>query len=63
MMFRVLENNGNHYKVQYDENGGGSLTSSSTIEFTIDKRTIQRDGKPLAMRVLRVTGFKWNKPK
>ncbi|HJT46089.1 MAG TPA: hypothetical protein VJ721_07430 [Chthoniobacterales bacterium] len=63
MMFRVLENKGNHYKVQYDENGGGSLTTSSIIEFTIDKRTIQRDGKPLTMRVLRVTGFKWNKPK
>src|ERR1043166_481612 len=63
MMFRVLENKGNRYKVQYDENGGGTLTTSSTIEFTIEKRTIQRDGKPIGMRVLRVTGFKWNNEK
>ena len=57
MRFRVLESKGNHYKVEYQENGGGSLTTSSIIEFTIDKRTIQRDGKSLSMRVLRVTSY------
>ena len=60
MRYRIVESKGSHYKVEYQENGGGTLTTSSTIEFTVDKRTIQREGKPLAMRVLRVTDFKWN---
>jgi hypothetical protein len=54
MRYRVLEAKGNHYKVEYQENGGGSLTTSSVIEFAIDKRNIQRGGKPVTIRVLRV---------
>ncbi len=57
MRYRVLGLKGNTYTVEYQENGGGSLTTDSKIEFVIDKRTIQRDGKPLAMRVLRVTSY------
>lgn len=57
MRYPVLETKGNHYKVEYQENGGGTLTSRSIIEFNIEKRTIDRDGKPLAMRVLRVTSY------
>src|SRR4030095_15201201 len=33
MRYRVLESKGNHYKVEYQENGGGTLTTASTIEF------------------------------
>lgn len=58
MRYRVLGLKDNRYTVEYQENGGGTLTTDSKIEFTIDKRTIQRDGKPLMMRVLRVTSYR-----
>ena len=52
--YRVIESKGNHYKVEHQENGGGSLTTATIIEFTIEKREIRKDGKPEAVRVLRV---------
>ena len=58
MRYRVLESKGNHYKIEYQENGGGTLTTASIIEFSIDKREIQRDGKPVTIRVLRVLSYK-----
>jgi hypothetical protein len=57
MRYRVLESMGTHYKIEYQENGGGSLTTSSIIEFDIQKRNIQRDGKPATIRVLRVSSY------
>jgi hypothetical protein len=57
MRYRVLEAKGNHYKVEYQENGGGTLTTASTIEFEIDKRHIRRNGSPMAIRVLRVSSY------
>jgi hypothetical protein len=54
MRYRVLESKDNHYKVDYQENGGGTLTTASTIEFEIEKRNIRRDDKPVTIRVLRV---------
>jgi hypothetical protein len=57
MRYRVLESKGNHYKIEYQENGGGTLTTGAIIEFNIEKRNIHRDGKPLTMRVLRVTSY------
>jgi len=57
MRYRVLESKGNHYKVEYQENGGGTLTTASTIEFDVEKRNIQRDNKPVTMRVLRVSSY------
>src|SRR6476469_1791855 len=38
MRYRVLESKGRHYKVEYQENGGGTLTTASIIEFDIQKR-------------------------
>jgi hypothetical protein len=58
MRYRVLGLKDNRYTVEYQENGGGSLTTDSTIEFTIEKRTIQRDGKPATISVLRVLSYK-----
>jgi hypothetical protein len=55
MRYRVLESKGNHYKVEYQENGGGTLTTAAIIEFEIEKRDIHRDGKPVTIRVLRVS--------
>jgi len=57
MRYRVLESKGNHYKVEYQENGGGTLTTASIIEFEIEKRNIRRDGKPVTIRVLRVSSY------
>ena len=57
MRYRVLESKGNHYKVEYQENGGGTLTTASTIEFDIDKRTIHHNGSPASIRVLRVVSY------
>jgi hypothetical protein len=57
MRYRVLESKGNHYKVEFQENGGGTLTTASTIEFDIEKRNIQRDNKPGTIRVLRVSSY------
>ena len=57
MRYRVLEAKGNHYKIEYQENGGGTLTTASTIEFDIDKRHIRRNGSPITIRVLRVLSY------
>ena len=57
MRYRMMESKGNHYKVEYQENGGGTLTTASTIEFDIEKRNIQRDNKPVTIRVLRVSSY------
>lgn len=52
--YRVIEQRGNQYKVEYQDNGGGTLTRDSEIGFTIDKREIQVDGKARVIRTLRV---------
>lgn len=57
MRYRVLEAKGNHYKVEYQENGGGTLTTASIIEFSVEKRTIRKDEKPATIRVLRVLSY------
>ena len=57
MRYRVLEAKGNHYKVEYQENGGATLTTASTIEFEIDKRNIRHNGSPMTVRVLRVLSY------
>src|SRR5215510_1298961 len=57
MRYHVLEAKGNHYKIEYQENGGGTLTTASTIEFEIDKRHIRRNGSPTTIRVLRVSSY------
>ena len=58
MRYRVIEAKGNHYKVEYQENGGGSLTTASIIEFSVEKRTIRKDDKPATIRVLRVLSYR-----
>jgi hypothetical protein len=57
MRYRVLESKGNRYKIEFQENGGGTLTTASIIEFGIEKRNIQRDGKPVTIQVLRVSSY------
>jgi hypothetical protein len=57
MRYRVLESTGDHYKIEYQENGGGTLTTASIIEFEIKNREIRREGKPATIRVLRVSSY------
>jgi hypothetical protein len=57
MRYRVLEAKGNHYKIEYQENGGGTLTTASTIEFEIEKRHIRQNGSPMTIRALRVSSY------
>src|SRR5947209_1009882 len=57
MRYRVLESKRDHYKIEYQENGGGTLTTAAVIEFEIEKRNIQRDGKSVTIRVLRVSSY------
>jgi hypothetical protein len=57
MRYRVLESKGNHCKIEYQENGGGTLTTAAIIEFSIDEREIQRDGMAAKIRVLRVLSY------
>jgi hypothetical protein len=57
MRYRVLSAKGNHYKVEYQENGGGSLTTACEMEFAIDRRAIRVDGKDIKARVLRVVSI------
>ena len=52
--YRVIDVEGDHYKVEYQDNGGGSLTTATVIGFTLLKREIRKDGKPVEVRVLRV---------
>jgi hypothetical protein len=61
LRYRVLESKGHHYKVEYQENGGGSLTTACIIECAVEKRDIRVDGKPVTIRVLHVLSFT-NKP-
>ena len=57
MRYHVLESKGNHYMIEYQESGGGTLTTASIIEFEIEKRSIRRDGEPVTIRVLRVSSY------
>jgi len=57
MRYRVLESKDSHYKIEYQENGGGTLTTASIIEFDINRRDIRRDDKPTSIPVLRVSSY------
>jgi hypothetical protein len=55
--YRVIEHKGNFYRVEFQDNGGGTLTTSSQIGFTHEKREIIVNGKPKAINVLKVMSF------
>jgi len=52
--YRLIETTSNHYKVEYQENGGGTLTTSTIIGFSVVKREITANGKPAVIRVIQV---------
>ena len=55
--YRVIEHKGNHFKVEFQDNGGGTLTTRSQIAFTLDKREVLVGGKPKAINTLRVISY------
>lgn len=57
LRYKVVDSRDNWYKVEFQSNGGGTLTTASVIECSIEKREIKRDGKPTTIRVLRVLGY------
>lgn len=57
MRYRVIEAKGDHYKIEYQENGGGSLTTASLIEFALEKRDIKKDGKSATIHVLKILAY------
>src|SRR3954447_603921 len=42
MRYRVVSAKGNQYQIEYQENGGGSLTTSTTIDVEIAKREVRK---------------------
>lgn len=55
--YRVIEHKETYYKVEYQENGGGTLTTSSRIGFAIDRREILVDGRSRIINILRVISY------
>lgn len=52
--YRFLPDEDGHFMVEYQDNGGGSLTTSTRIGFSVLTRTIAKNGHPEKIRVLRV---------
>lgn len=55
--YRVLEMKDDCYKIEFQSNGGGTLTTSAIIEFSITKRTLKVNGETKDLRVLRILSF------
>lgn len=55
--YRVIEHKETYYKVEYQDNGGGTLTTSSRIGFAIDKREMLVDGRSKTINILRVISY------
>ena len=56
--YRIMEAKGNRYKIEFQQNGGGSLTSKTMVEVAVEKRKITVDRKEKTIRVLRVYSLK-----
>ena len=58
LRYRVLESKGQRHTVEFQENGGGTLTIAALIEVAVEKREIRKEGKPTTIRVLRVLSYR-----
>jgi hypothetical protein len=54
MRYRLLRREGDSWFVEFQSNDGGTLTTSSTIEFTLEYRAFVIDREKKTVRVLRV---------
>lgn len=55
--YRVREQQGPEYSLEYQENGGGTLTTSAQIRVIVEQRSIRHNGQDRLTRVLRVVAF------
>jgi hypothetical protein len=55
--YRVIEHKGNYYRVEFQDNGGGTLTTSSQIGFTLENREILVNGKPKVINTLKLNSY------
>ena len=60
MRYRILSRQGNSYVVEFQNNGGGSLTTSTRIGFTISHRTFDVEGERKQVQVMRIESIKSN---
>lgn len=58
--YQVTKTVGGRQTVRFQQNGGGTFTSESFIEFEIVERQLETEGKKLLVRVLRVLRY-WAK--
>ena len=54
MRYRVLEARPPHYRIVYQENGGGTLTTSHILDIEVGTRVVVVHGVATAIRVMRV---------
>ncbi|MFN9719689.1 MAG: hypothetical protein ACK58L_13395 [Planctomycetota bacterium] len=55
--YRVIGSDNGKMTVEFQSNGGGTFTSASMIEFIIESRELQQNGKRVIRKVLRVTSI------
>ncbi len=57
LRYRVMESKSGRYTVEFQNNGGGTLTTRAIIVVALGKRTLHVDGKSREIRVLRVESY------
>ncbi|MEF8697764.1 MAG: hypothetical protein V5B36_14360 [Candidatus Accumulibacter sp. UW25] len=55
--YRVIEHKDKYYKVEYQDNGGGTLTTNSRIGFMLERREMLVDGRSKAINILKVISY------
>jgi hypothetical protein len=58
LRYKILSHKDNEYKIIFQKNSGGSLTTENEIKFVILKRQITIGNKKKNIRVLKITSIK-----
>lgn len=58
--YRILRSESPRFRVEFQENGGGTLTRDYIIEVELGRRSVDVDGRPARIRVLRVLSIQDN---
>lgn len=58
LRYKIILNNGDNYKILFQDNGGGTLTTQSEIEFNIISSSIIVNGKTQNIRALKILSIK-----
>ena len=60
MRYSFLRKQGGSYFVEFQSNGGGSLTTSTTIGFTLSHRNVNVDKKRKRIQIMRIDSMQRN---